>query len=106
MKSVIDIEIRNFNIKKPTNIYYLNCYLDILKFKGLELPEEEIDITTDKLKEMIADLLNSNNKVMDLTEIYDLINNDQSATTKETSTKKPIFSIKELQRQHLERKGK
>lgn len=113
MKTVIDIEIRNFAIKPPTNIYYLNTYLEIMKIDNKELPSEPIEITTVKLKEMIADLLGVENKDMTLEEIYNVVNGTvEVSSSKEVSNetrnkeKKPLFSIKKLQKKHLERKGK
>lgn len=113
LKSVIGIEIRNFAIKPPTNIYYLNTYLEIMKNNNQELPSEPIEITTLKLKEMIANILGVDNKNMTLEEIYNVINGTLEVDTSKgiiSGTKnkdgKPLFSIKKLQEIHLERKGK
>lgn len=113
MKSVINIEIKNFTIKQPTNIYYLNTYLEILKKNNQELPSEPIVITTVKLKEMIAETLGVVNKNMTLEEIYNVINSvveaddsKQISTRSDNKDGKPLFSIKKLQEIHLERKGK
>lgn len=113
IKSVINIEIKNFTIKQPTNIYYLNTYLEILKKNNQELPNEPIAITTVKLKEMIADTLGVDNKNMTLEEIYNVINgvvevedSKQISSRSNNKDEKPLFSIKKLQEIHLERKGK
>lgn len=110
LKSVVDIEIKNFKIKKPTNIYYLNCYLEILKEQELDLPEDYLEINTSNLKKMIADLLGSENKNMSLEEIYEVINKDlpeaKNIKENEGMKERPRFSIKELQRKYRERKGK
>lgn len=112
LKSIKNIEIKNFHIKGSTNIYYLNSYLDILKYKDLSVPEEDIDITTEKLKEMIAVILKVDNVNLNLDEIYNLVNKEitnNNKTNKEEkpkkSTKKPQFSIKDLLKKHIERKG-
>lgn len=113
MKSVINIEIKNFTIKQPTNIYYLNTYLEIFKKNNQELPSEPIVITTVKLKEMIAETLGVDNKNMTLEEIYNVINgvvevddSKQISTRSNNKDEKPLFSIKKLQEIYLERKGK
>lgn len=125
-RSVIGIDIKNFKIKSPTNIYYLNCYLDLLKSNDLDVPEEEIEINTDKLKELIADILSSDNKNMNLDEIYQIINSEEKdniINTNETKdevsseeeknsfsskskAKKLSFSLEELKKYARERKGK
>ena len=112
LKSIKNIEVKNFYIKGSTNIYYLNSYLDILKYKDLSVPEEDIDITTEKLKEMIAVILKVDNVNLNLDEIYNLVNKEitnNNKTNKEEkpkkSTKKPQFSIKDLLKKHIERKG-
>lgn len=120
LKSVKSIDIKNFNIKGSTNIYYLNSYLDILKFKDLELPKENTNITTEKLKEMIAEILKIENTNLNLEKIYNLINKEITNSKTETNnninspeeqeeaeeeSEKPQFSIKELLRKHMERKG-
>lgn len=55
--SVTGIEISNFKINEPTNLFYLNAYFMTLKERDLHVPEKELVITTNKLKEMIAELL-------------------------------------------------
>ena len=112
LKSIKNIEIKNFHIKGSTNIYYLNSYLDILKYKDLSLPEEDVNITTEKLKEMIAVILKIENINLNLDEIYNLLNKEITNNNKinkeekpKKSTKKPQFSIKDLLKKHIERKG-
>lgn len=125
-RSVIGTDIKSFKIKSPTNIYYLNCYLDLLKSNDLDVPEEEIEINTDKLKELIADILSSDNKNMNLDEIYQIINSEEKdniINTNETKdevsseeeknsfsskskSKKLSFSLEELKKYARERKGK
>lgn len=102
LKSVTKTELRNFIIEKPTNIYYLNSYFLFLKEKDWELPEENITITTEKLKELIADIFNFPRKDMTLEEIFQTLNS--SNTQKELKKEKPIFSIYQLQANHRERK--
>lgn len=120
--SVKDIEIKNFKIKattkNTTNIFYLNVYFEILKSKNLDVPEEEIEIDTIVLKEMISDLLNANNKNIDIEEIYKIINcsedkeeqNEEEKIELETNSdenkvkERPVFSIKKLQQRRMERK--
>lgn len=106
LKSVEDIEIKNFNIKKPTNIYYLNSYLGFLKTNNLDIPTESIDITTSKLKELIAGILNSDNKNMTLKEINNLSNNKNKKIQEQNliKKKKPIFDINKMKKRHKERK--
>lgn len=108
IKSVTNTEIKNFNIKKPTNIYYLNSYFEILKNKSLTLPKNKIDITTAKLKEMMAELLNSDNKNMTLNEIYTIINSEvtNNEVVDNNIKRKLRFSIKKLQKKQRERKEK
>lgn len=102
LKSVTKTELRNFTIEKPTNIYYLNSYFLFLKEKNWELPEENITITTEKLKELIADIFNFPRKDMTLEEIFHALNS--SSRQKELKKEKPIFSIYQLQANHRERK--
>lgn len=71
--SVTDIEIKNFTIKEPTNIFYLNAYFLLLEQKELDLPEEELVITTEKLKEMIAELLEIEKGNVNLSQIVDTL---------------------------------
>lgn len=96
--SVTDIEIRNFRIEEPTNLFYLNTYFMILKERDLYVPEEEIVITTDKLKEMISELIDIEILDLNLQEIHDRL-----LKKEDKPKKKPMFSIKEMQREHMER---
>lgn len=96
--SVTDIEIRNFRIEEPTNLFYLNTYFMILKERDLYVPEEEIVITTDKLKEMISELIDIEILDLNLQEIHDRL-----LKKEDKPKKKPMFIIKEMQREHMER---
>ena len=90
LNSVKEIEIKNFKIKEttenPTNVFYLNVYLQILKTNKLDVPEKEIEIDTIVLKEMISDLLNADNKDIDIEEIYKKINGSEDQEEKEEET--------------------
>lgn len=100
--SVINIiRVKNITINKPTNIYYLNLYLNILKEKRINLPSEYMTITTDILKEKIAVLIGASNKSMNYNEIKQFINKGD----KTKKTQKPMFNIKSLQKKHIERKA-
>src|SRR5699024_455567 len=104
--SVIGIEISNFTIEKPMNLFYLNAYFMILKKRDLHVPEEELIITTDKLKEMIAELLDLEVQELTLQKVHDtLLKKEDEVVEQEVDRpkKKPIFSIKEMQREHRER---
>lgn len=116
LMSVLDIiKVDNIEIKKPTNIYYLNLYLNILKDKDINLSSEKMIITTDILKEKITDLLEIQNKDMNFEEIKNFIkeNNKLDDLKEETEeinevikNQKPMFTVKQLQKIHNERKGK
>lgn len=93
--SVTDVEIRNFTIEEPTNIFYLNAYFMILKERKLHVPEEELVITTEKLKRMIAELLNIENKDLNLQRIHDVIQGNESK-------QKKVMEQKELERKKRE----
>lgn len=103
--SVTGIEINNFTIEEPTNLFYLNAYFMILKERNLHMPEEELVITTDKLKEMIAELLDTDIEDLNLQKIHDTLlkKEDEVEEQEEKPRKKPMFSIKEMQREHRER---
>lgn len=86
--SVTDIEIKNFKIKEPTNIFYLNAYFLLLKQRELDIPGEEIVITTEKLKEMIAELLKTEKEDVNLNKIVDaLLGNTEEEKKKEKQRK-------------------
>ena len=103
--SVTGIEINNFTIEEPTNLFYLNAYFMILKERDLHVPEEELVITTDKLKEMIAELLDIRIEELNLQRIRDTLQKKEVEVEQqeEKPKKKPMFSIKEMQREHRER---
>src|SRR5699024_11107639 len=103
--SVTGIEINNFTIEEPTNLFYLNAYFMILKERDLHVPEEELVITTDKLKEMIAELLDIRIEELNLQRIRDTLQKKEVEVEQqeEKPRKKPMFSIKEMQREHRER---
>lgn len=117
-KSILRLEkINNFKFTKVTNVFYLNEYLNILKEKNIELPSEETELNTDIIKEKIAYLLGSDKKDMNLDEIKQYRKTLDTENAKDTKNKtenitkksKPkkedlVFDIKELQKQHLERK--
>ena len=106
--SVTGIEINNFTIEEPTNLFYLNAYFMILKERNLHIPEEELVITTDKLKEMIAELLDIRIEELNLQRIRDTLQKKEVEVEQqeEKPRKKPMFSIKEMQREHRERQQK
>ena len=103
--SVTGIEINNFTIKEPTNLFYLNAYFMILKERDLHVPEEKLVITTDKLKEMITELLDIRIEDLNLQRIHDTLQKkeDKVEEQEDRPKKKPMFSIKEMQREHRER---
>lgn len=103
--SVTGIEINNFTIEEPTNLFYLNAYFLILKERDLHVPDEELVITTDKLKEMIAELLDIRIEELNLQRIRDTLQKKEVEVEQqeEKPRKKPMFSIKEMQREHRER---
>ena len=73
---------------------------------NLEFPAEPLEITTKRLKELIADLLQLERNDMNLEEVYSIINATNSGETKKTKNGKPIFSIRQLQSDNKERKRK
>ena len=77
----------------------------ILKERDLHVPEEELIITTDKLKEMIAELLDLEVQELTLQKIHDTLlkKEDEVEELEDKPKKKPMFSIKEMQREHRER---
>ena len=106
LKSVTATEIRHFTIRKPTNVYYLNSYLLFLKEMNLDLPEDPLEVTTGRLKQLMATVLHLDRKDMTLEEIYSVINSTNQCETKKTKNGKPIFSIRQLQSDNKERKRK
>lgn len=115
--SVLDIvKVDNIKIEKPTNIYYLNLYLNILKQKNIDLTSEKKVITTDFLKEDIANLLKSSRKDMDYKELKELMLEEnkfnkkdlekKQKTRKKSENGKLRFTIPQLQRFNNEGKGK
>src|SRR5699024_2448747 len=90
-----------------TNLFYLHAYFLTLKERNLHIPEEELVITTDKLKEMITELLDIRIEDLNLQRIYDtLLKKEDEVEVEEQEDrpkKKPMFSIKEMQREHRER---
>lgn len=75
----------------------------ILKERDLHVPEEELVTTTDKLKEMIAELLDIRIEELNLQRIRDTLQKKEVEQQEEKPRKKPMFSIKEMQREHRER---
>lgn len=106
LKSVTRTEIRHFTIQPPTNVYYLNSYLLFLKEMNLDLPKAPLEITTSRLKQLIATVLHLDRKNMTLEEIFSVINSTNQRETKKTKSEKPIFSIQQLQSDNKERKRK
>ena len=51
----------------------MNVYFLILKERDLHVPDEELVITTDKLKEMIAELLDIEIEDLNLQRIHDTL---------------------------------
>lgn len=98
--SVTDIEIKNFKIEEPTNIFYLNAYFLLLKQKELNIPEDELVITTEKLKEMIAELLEVEKENVSLNKIVTtLLENSEEE-------KEKIEQKKRREREEYKRKRK
>ena len=64
--------LSKFNIQL-TNLFYLNAYFLTLKERNLHIPEEELVITTVKLKEMIAELLDIRIEELNLQRIRDTL---------------------------------
>lgn len=123
-RSVIAIKkVDNIILTPPTNIYYLNLYLNLLKEKNIYLPSEKLKLTTEILQEKIADLIEAKNKSMNYDEIKEFIarkkkeqeiKSEQAKAKQEakaeqtkqvTKNTKPRFSIQELQKRQMERKG-
>ena len=71
----------------------------------MHVPDEELVITTDKLKEMIAELLDIEIEDLNLQRIHDTLQKkeDELEEQEDRPKKKPMFSIKEMQREHRER---
>jgi len=88
-----------------TNLFYLHAYFLTLKERNLHIPEEELVITTDKLKEMIAELLDIRIEELNLQRIRDTLQKKEVKVEQqeEKPRKKPMFSIKEMHREHRER---
>lgn len=107
INSVIDIKkVNNVVMKKPINIYYLNMYLNILKQKNIDFASEKIEINTATLKEKISCLIDTKNKELNYDEIKKILEEKNQSKEMTTPIKKaPIFSIKDLQREHIERKA-
>lgn len=113
IKSVLELfQVKNIRIKTPTNIYYLNLYLNLLKQQNIKLDDEEIEEwNTEILKSKIADLLNTSK--MNYDEFINLLKNKESEATSEDegtkeknkSKEKPLYSISKLKKRHIERKG-
>lgn len=115
IKSIKKVDI--ITIKKPTNIYYLNMYLNLLKDKNINFASKKMEITTSILQKEIAKLIEAENEKLNYDEIKSFLEENNSRGNKEEQPtkkskekkkdkpKKIKFSIKELQRQHRERKG-
>ena len=71
----------------------------------MHVSDEELVITTDKLKEMIAELLDIEIEDLNLQRIHDTLQKKEVEVEQqeEKPKKKPMFSIKEMQREHRER---
>lgn len=112
LKSVLKLNrIKNIEIKKPTNIYYLNLYLNLLKEKNIALDDTKHDEwNTEILQSRIAELLDS--KIMNYEAYTNYLNNQIQAmneqkaknTKQDKPKEKPLFSIRDLQKRHIERK--
>ena len=91
-----------------TNLFYLHAYFLTLKERNLHIPEEELVITTDKFNEMIAELLDIRIEELNLQRIRDTLQKKEVEVEQqeEKPKKKPMFSIKEMQREHRERHQK
>ena len=113
IKSILALErIDTIKIKAPLNIYYLNMYLNLLKEKNIKLDTKEDEWNTEIIKSRIAELLNTNsmnyddfvNYITD-TKTQEQKNEAEPNDTKEDKPKKkPMYTIAELQKRHLERK--
>ena len=76
-----------------------------LKDRDLHVPEEQVVITTDKLKEMIAELLDIEIQGLNLQKVYEsLLKKEVKEEQKDKPKMKPMYTIAELQKRHLERK--
>lgn len=73
----------------------------------MHVPEEELVITTDKLKEMITELLDIRLEGLNLQRIHDTLQKKVEVKHQEEKLrKKPMFSIKEMQSKPRERQKK
>lgn len=84
--TVTATEIGNLKIEEPTNLFYLNFYFDIIKTRSISLPKEETIITTEKLKDMIADLLGIEKEGLGLEEINSILVSSKSTEQKRIKT--------------------
>lgn len=123
-------KIDNIKINIPTNVFYLNLYLNILKNKNIDFADEEMILTTDILKEKIVDLLELENKNynydelkkeaerkftnenedQDIDEVPDKIDVNDTRSSVETndeiSEDEPLtISIEKIRQVHRERKA-
>lgn len=114
--SVLEIiKVNHVKIEKPTNVYDLNLYLNILKEKNINFAQEEITISNDFLRDEIHFLLEVTNEKKEYTELKKLFEQqkiskekpqEQKEESEEKPKEKPIFTIKQLTEKHNERKGK
>lgn len=99
-------KINNIKFEKPTNVYYLNLYLNLLKDNKYFLTNEEAKINNDILKGHITDLLNKED--FDYSQLrkeyYYKQTNEETKQEEKPLKEKPIFTIKDLQERHREKR--
>lgn len=91
--SVIDSDYEEIEIEEPTNIFYLNIFLQIVEKKELELSSEIHTYNTNILKGLISNILEMDKSSLSLKSIYRSI---YPVEVVKKPKKKPMFTIEGL----------
>lgn len=95
--SVIDTDYKTLRVEDPTNIFYLNAYLQMLEFKGMSLPRKTSTYTSNTLKKEISKILELKKSALSLDNIYDCIYPvKESSKESRKPMEKPMFTIEGL----------
>lgn len=88
--SVTDSDCEEIKIDEPTNIFYLNVFLQIIEKEEIELSRKTGTYNTGVLKELISDILEMEKSSISLESIYSSMN---PVEVVKKPKKKPMFTI-------------
>ena len=101
--SVVDTDYQTLRVEDPTNIFYLNAYLQVIEHKNISLPRKTSTYKTKTVKKVISEMLEQKKSELSLESIYDYIFPVKVVPQESNKpVKKPMFTIEGLRTRQKE----